>query len=322
MGRRVAREQVASAPAARRVRSLALLVGVVLASSAVGWAGWNIWRSARTARAVAALRPVADEVAPEHVERRAALEVADRLLRDFPTAPEALYVRARILLRHGYGDEAVASLRAALAVEPGLAQAYELLAIEAMARGDHAAAVPLVERAIELDPESASGGLLLGESLNNLGRPHEAVTVLERFIAAHPRVAAAYIQLGQARGALQEPARAKEAHLAALGIEPDNGPATFGVAQACERLGERDLADHYRQRHLDLVAAQRRVGQRRIREGAAAGEAGGALAAACDLASRVYAANDRPAEAARLRARAAASGGGASEPAPSAGSRR
>jgi len=320
-GERAARTAAPPSGGFRTRRSI-LAVGLAVAVVAAAVVAWRAVGFARRTRAISALRPVAAGVPPDQQERRATLEIADRLLRDLPAAPEALYARGRILLRLGYGDEAVASLRAALAVEPELAPAYELLGMEAMSRGDHAAAVPLLERAWRIDPESEAAGVMLGESLANLGRLPEAVAVLERVVAAHPAVTAAHVQLGQAWNSLREPARAKAAHLAALRLDPVNGPACFGAAQACERLGEHELAEQYRRRHLDIVAEDRGIGQRRIRAGLSAGEPAGALAAAADLAAKVYAANGRLAEAADFRARAAAAAARAPQPGPAGGSRR
>ena len=163
---------------------------------------------------------------------------------------------------------------------------------------------------------------MLGESLNHLGRLTEAVAVLDRVVATHPTVTAAHVQLGQAWSYLDDPARAKAAHLEALRLDPASGPACFGAAQACARLGENDLAEQYRRRHLDIVAADRAIGQRRIREGLAASEPAGALAAAAELAAKVYAANGRMAEAGELGARAAEAAARAPRPGPPGGGRR
>ncbi len=299
-----------------------LVVGTVLLAGLGGGFVW--WRSDReVARVLAALRPLAAEVPADQVERRAAIEVADRLLRDFPTAPEALYARGRILLRHGFQAEAVKSLEAAIALVPDLAAAHELLGLDALQRGHYEAAAGHLQRALASDPTLPAAGVALGEALNNLGRMREAVPVLERFIAVNPAVAAAHFQLGQAWSYLHEYGRAKASHLEALRHDPTSGLACYGVALACDRLGEKVMAEEYRRRHVELVAADRRIGQRRVREGQSADEARGALAAAYDLAARIYAANDRPAEAAALRATAADPLPGATAPpSPPAGAGR
>jgi tetratricopeptide (TPR) repeat protein len=304
-------------PVVQRRTAIGLAVAIAVLAGAVG--AWSWWRSDRAvARVVAALRPLAGEVPADQVERRAAIEVADRLLRDFPMAPEALYARGRILLRHGFQEEAERSLQAALALVPDLAPAHELLGLDALQRGHAEEAAVHLRRALDSDPTLPAAGVALGEALNNLGRMPEAITVLERVVAAKPSVAAAHFQLGQAWSYLGEPARAKAAHLAALRCDPANGAACFGVAQACERLGEHDMAEEYRRRHVDLIAADRHMGQRRVREGQSADEARAALVAAYDLAARIYAGHDRTAEAAELRALASAPPRGpAPPPAPS-----
>lgn len=295
---------VAAATGVSRRVVVGTVIGVVIAVGIGGGIAW--YRGDRAvARVIARLRPLADEVPADQVERRAAIEVTDRLLQDFPTAPEALYARGRILLRHGFQEEAATSLEAAIALVPDLAAAHELLGLDALQRGQYEAAAGHLERALASDPSLPAAGVALGEALNNLGRMRDAVPVLERFIAANPTVAAAHFQLGQAWSYLHEYGRAKASHLEALRHEPTNALACYGVALACDRLGEKEMAEEYRRRHVELVAADRRIGQRRVREGRSADEAASALAAAYDLAARIYAANDRAAEAAEWRARAA-----------------
>ena len=95
-----------------RYRLLAL--GAVAVLLGAGWLGVRTVRNNAARDAVSALQPVAPSVAPDPPERREALEIADRLLRDYPASPEALYVRGVLLARYGFNDEAVNTWQACL----------------------------------------------------------------------------------------------------------------------------------------------------------------------------------------------------------------
>jgi tetratricopeptide (TPR) repeat protein len=301
-----------ASPGAPEVRPRPAVRGWLLAGGAAAvllgaaWWGVQTFRHAGSRAALAALQPVAASVPVNQLERREAMEIADRLLRDFPGSPEALYARGLLLIRHGFNEEAAKTWQACLALAPDLAPAYEFLGIEAFQRGDSEQAVEFLQKAVQLDPQSAAAGLYLGEALNNLGRMDEAIPVLERFLQVSPHTPEPYFQLGQSYLYLKDYARAKEYHQAAVREDPGFAQAYFGLAQACERLGEPDQARQYRQRHLDTISRTRMAGQRRVRSGLSEAESREALSAACLLAGKIYLAHGKQHEAEEYFRRAAA----------------
>jgi tetratricopeptide (TPR) repeat protein len=297
----------ATAGAARSAVGRWLLVGAgLVALIGLGMWGLRAWKTAEARAALAALQPVAATVPAEQAERRAAMEVADGLLRDFPQSPEALYVRGTLLVRHGFNQEAAKTWQACLKLAPDLAPAYEFLGIEACRRGANEEAVTFLRKAVQLDPQSSAAGLYLGEALNNLGRMREAIPVLEQFLQVAPQAAEPHFQLGQAYFYLQEFKRAKACHLAALRADPGFAQACFGVAQACERLGETEQAHIYRAKHVAMIAQGRQADQRRVRSGRSATEAREALANAYMTAAKIYIAQGQTQVAQELLRKAAA----------------
>jgi tetratricopeptide (TPR) repeat protein len=265
-------------------------------------------REARKRAAISALEPVASSLPADQPEKREALELADRLLREFPESPEALYARGLLLCRFGRNDEAVKSWNACLLLTSEPAPVYETLGGDALRRGDNERAVQLLRKALELDPELRDAGSHLGESLLNLGRIDEAVSVLQRAVrtASHP--ATAHGRLAQAYLSLGAYDRAKASYLAALREDPAFETAYYGLAAACEGLGEPDEARQYREKHHAAMqqirlAAKRHAHQSQTRDKA---EVRSSLVWAYLTVAQVYQANGQEQEARRCRARAAA----------------
>lgn len=283
-----------------------LVFGAAVAAVGALWWGAGALVDTETQEALAALSPVASSVPPDQVERREALEVADRLLAEYPDSPEALFARGVLLFRFGFNDEAVKTWNVCLKLVPNLAPAYEFLGLDAFQRGDNEKAVEMLRKAVELDPESAAAGLYLGEALNNLGRMDEAIPVLEQFLKVSPHSAEPHFQLGQAYLYLKSYDRAKEHHEAALREDPEFAQARFGLAVACERLGQADAAREHREKYATMIARHRMAEQRRTREGHDAAEVRESLANAYATAAKVCAAHGKTQEARQYLDKAAA----------------
>lgn len=288
------------------VRSWRLAAGVAIVLLGASWLGVRAFRAHEARNAVANLTPVAPLVSAEPPERRQALEVADRLLQDYPDRPEALYVRGILLSRYGFNDEAVKTWQACLALFPDLAPVYERLGIDAFHRGENDRAVEMLSKAARLDPDSSVAGLYLGEALNSLGRMDEAVPVLEQFLRTSPRSAEAYFQLGQAYLYLQAFEQARDSHFAALREDPQYAQACYGLAVAYGRLGDADKSQQYREQYAKMIDQSRMVEHRRVRQGHDDAELQESLARAYITAATIYQDDGRLAEAEEFRNRAQA----------------
>ncbi|MHB0954911.1 MAG: tetratricopeptide repeat protein [Pirellulaceae bacterium] len=300
----------------RRVRvrlwSLMAIVAVAIAGAAWWW-GMRAAREAELRAALAELQPVASSVSPEQRERREALEVADRLLQEYPNNLEAIFARGTILFRYGLNEEAVKCWKVCLMLVPNLAPAYEYLGLEAFQCGRNEEAVEYFRKAIEYDPTSSAAGLYLGEALNNLGRMEEAIPVLEQFLTVAPHSPEPYFQLGQAYWYLKSYERAKEYHQRALREDPNFAQAWHGLGQACERLGENDQAREYLSRHAEMVNQNRTYQGQTIR-GRDEMDVRESLASAYLTAGKVYLAKGREQEAEQYLAKAAAVDPGSTGP--------
>jgi serine/threonine protein kinase/tetratricopeptide (TPR) repeat protein len=112
-----------------------------------------------------------------------AVEMEERALAIDPDLSDAHMWLGSALLNLGRVDEAIASIRQALRLDPENGQAYQGLARAYwVGKGDFAAAIPQFQRAIELNPEAGYSYLQLGLLLSWEGRYEEAERVCRRAV--------------------------------------------------------------------------------------------------------------------------------------------
>ncbi|HPG25117.1 MAG: tetratricopeptide repeat protein [Spirochaetaceae bacterium] len=88
--------------------------------------------------------------------------------------PKAIYKQGFALFAKGRIDEAIERYRAALAVEPGLAIAWNGLSMALAKQGDFEAAVEAAEKLVELEPDDALSHTNLSRILMQQGKIPEA----------------------------------------------------------------------------------------------------------------------------------------------------
>lgn len=103
---------------------------------------------------------------------------------------------ARAALQAGHPAEAEAACHSALALEPGLAEAWQLLGFLQHHRGDGAAGLASLQTALRLRPDFAPVHNDLGVVLRGLGRLAEAAASYQRALALAPDFADAHFNLG------------------------------------------------------------------------------------------------------------------------------
>ncbi|HEX2523105.1 MAG TPA: tetratricopeptide repeat protein, partial [Terriglobia bacterium] len=76
-------------------------------------------------------------------------------------------------------DDAIATLKEALARAPYNARANSLMGEALVMKGDHATAIPYLQNGISVDPGNEDGRIRLAQSLAKVGRIKEAIVTLE-----------------------------------------------------------------------------------------------------------------------------------------------
>jgi len=123
--------------------------------------------------------------------------IAEAVLAQEPSRPEALFVLAKVDLARRRYDEAVTSLRRAVDGRPDWAQAHFLLGTALFFSGDAAGARSELTRVTELDPTNLEGIRMLARVHARLGDHALAVETGERALAREPGHVATRILVAQ-----------------------------------------------------------------------------------------------------------------------------
>jgi tetratricopeptide (TPR) repeat protein len=187
------------------------------------------------------------------------LELAQRLVAEFPSREGALVLMGNVLQFQARGEEADTFWRQALQANPKRADVYWSLGQRAMLAGRYEEAASHWRRVLEIDPRmpQVSGNLAL--ALMGLGRHQEAVDVLEKGPQAGAPSALDCFVLGQAYLQLGQLDRARVSYEAAIRLQPDCTNAYYGLFTACTRLGQRDEAQEYLATFQKLKAQDMKV---------------------------------------------------------------
>jgi TolB-like protein len=152
-------------------------------------------------------------------EARSYFERAIELEPRFARAHAGLAMTYALHAVYGRGPEVMQSLtkaeevaRRGLEIDDSIPQLRFAIAMVEMFKGNLAAAIAEISRAIELEPSYADGYGLLARILHFAGRPEEGLEAMERAIALNPRVPALYLmvkgallhQLGRNEDALEQ----------------------------------------------------------------------------------------------------------------------
>ncbi|HEY2970221.1 MAG TPA: DUF5672 family protein [Casimicrobiaceae bacterium] len=170
------------------------------------------------------------------------------------SAPEQRLQQAVALHQRGVPsdrDTAETIYRDVLAVEPDNAVAQHFLGVIHYQRGDLAAAVPLLERAVAARPAEPEFHNNLGLALAAADREVEAIAAFRRALALKPEHAIAWNNLGLALQAQNEVGAAIDAFRHALAFKPDFAHARWNLALAL--LLDTQFAEGWREYDARLV---------------------------------------------------------------------
>lgn len=172
-----------------------------------------------------------------------------------------LVERAADLVEQGDVEAAYQSLLAAVAADPGSAEAHNWLALVEARHGRLEQAVAHARRAVELEPEEATYHFNLGSLLAETGRDGEAVASLRQALVLDPSHTPARNELGRfylASGLLPEARRELELAVAA---DPDLAAAWKNLGRVALAEGRAAEAASYLGRALELYPSEEAAGR-------------------------------------------------------------
>jgi tetratricopeptide (TPR) repeat protein len=135
---------------------------------------------------------------------------------------------------------AATAFRRALELEPTLGLARVNLAIALLYGGDPAAAIAAADEAIKALPASLTAHYVRGLAARLNNRGDDAIAAFRRVLQGDPSDVGSRIQLAQELSARQQFAEAIRLFDEAVRTEPFNATATYGLAMALARSGERE----------------------------------------------------------------------------------
>lgn len=229
---------------------------------------------------------------------RVASEVAETLLRRFPTDTRANYLAGQLYLRFGLSAEAKQLWEFCLLLNPNDSEARMSLATLFFESGEFNQAEQMLLVAYE-HSKSPAVAYLLANSRMNQGRLVEAEELLTSSLSKSPDSFPNLILLGQVLLQLKRPEFAKQRFLAAVELAPSNPNAWFGAANACELLGQADEAARFRDKFNGLQQLQLQGDVEQARNHDAGAGFRQELSADCFMVGRFYLERGEIAEAQR-----------------------
>lgn len=142
--------------------------------------------------------------------------------------------------------------RTALAAGYADAHDYMVLALEAAASDDHAAAQSWFDRAIELEPQNPAILTGLASWYRQTGRLRDAVLACDAAVRMAPDYADAWLERGAVLGVGGSSAAARDSYANAARLAPHNATAFAGLAGQAARDGDMAAARDAAERALAL----------------------------------------------------------------------
>jgi tetratricopeptide (TPR) repeat protein len=175
----------------------------------------------------------------------AAIDPLQKFIADQPDVAYGHFELAYVYTALQRSTEARTEYERAIALDPKMAEAYLDLGILFIER-DPAVAVPNLRKAVELLPSQSRPRYLLGVAEEKSGDLSAAAKSFEGAYSLDSHNPDPVLHLANLYLRLNRPAEAEAKFRTILQTQPDNGPATLGVAAALEAQKKLEAADAYR----------------------------------------------------------------------------
>jgi tetratricopeptide (TPR) repeat protein len=151
-------------------------------------------------------------------------------------------IAAQMMTRLEFEEMADAQLRQAIAKDPRLPQAHDLLAQAAIFRGRLEEARALLEKELEVNPGNAMALYRLGDTYVRESRWDEGIQALQKSLWLSPYFSGTYILLGKAYLKKGQPATAEGMLRRAIEYDPNNRAAHYLLGQVLQQSGRAEEA--------------------------------------------------------------------------------
>ncbi|TXT25729.1 MAG: methyltransferase type 12 [Gallionellaceae bacterium] len=180
-------------------------------------------------------------IALQSGDKIAAAELIGKAIRVKPTS--LMHYNLGLAFRaQGKLDEAIASYRRAIALQPGYAEAHFNLGNALQKQGKLDEAIASYRKALALKPDGVDAHNNLGSALQEQGKLGDAATCFRRAIALKPGFANAHNNLGIALQKQGKPEDAAASYRRALALKPDYADAHKNLGSVFQDQGRMDQA--------------------------------------------------------------------------------
>jgi len=147
-----------------------------------------------------------------------------------------------MMTRLEFEEMADTQLKQAIAKDPRIPRAHDLLAQAAIFRGRLDEARGLLEKELEVNPGDAMALYRLGDTYTRESRWDEAIAALQKSLWLSPYFSGPYILLGKAYLKKGQPATAEGMLRRAIEYDPNNRAAHYLLGQVLQQSGRAEEA--------------------------------------------------------------------------------
>src|SRR2546425_893189 len=182
----------------------------------------------------------------------AALELYETLIREVPDSPKLWNERGVVLHQAGRADDALASYRQAVEVDPKYALAWNNMGVVVAHAGDTEEAIEALRTGLQLQGAFSAARLNLALLLYQLRRFQLSLEAYRQVLQTEPASAAAWNGIGLVLVELKRFPDARNAFVRAVEADPDHAGAHYNLSFTLSNLGDYDGALRATKRALEL----------------------------------------------------------------------
>ena len=171
-----------------------------------------------------------------------AANLIDELLQADPNHPDALNLKAALLMNSGEAAEAIRLFTKIIKLVPDFAQAHFNLGTALTSAGKPKRAIKSLQQALKLEPDYADAHYNLANALRQIEKTDASIEHYTQTLRINPNHSAAATNLASAHLELGQPKEAYEASVQAQTIEPGNRDALAFTAIAATENGDKKTA--------------------------------------------------------------------------------
>ncbi len=206
--------------------------------------------------------PADSELTPEQkvaILKKEELELAERLIQDFPNNINPIMLMGSLWQRHGDATKALEYFNKVLEQDPKRPDVYKSIGWFFMHKEQYEQAIGYWQKAIEIDPNIPGVHNNIALALMGQNKQSQAIGELEKDIQISPRSSTSYFLLGQLYLRQKEYEKAGINYEKAIEIKPNYPNAYYGLFTLSARLKQQTKVNEYMAIFKKLKAEDMRI---------------------------------------------------------------